>query len=152
MSWICSLIKSISSFFSSLFNRSSEAQLYKAKKRDSNKRDKKYWNNRLQQIFAECDLEELILMRDLVDSDNTPQETHLCVCHNEYRILKTNGVKEYVYQLINNNSTYNDYGDIDEVNICVRITDPLFKRFKKEFNKYGRCRLPDEEKKARPKK
>jgi hypothetical protein len=148
MSWITSVVESISSFF----NRSSETQLFKAKVRESNKIDRIFWKKRFQQVFAECDLDELELIRNLVDSNNTPQKTKLDVCNNDYREVKVNGVKEQMYQLLKTTSSENEYGFIGSVTNTVRITVPVFKQLKKEFNKYGRCRLPVNKQKTRTKK
>ena len=148
MSWISSVVEAISSFF----NRSSEAQLFKAQVREDQKSDRVFWKKRFQQIFAECDLDELMLIRDLVDSDNKPQKTKLNVCNNGFREVKVNGVEEQLYQLIKSTPLGNKYGYIDSVTSTVRITVPVFKQLKKEFNKYGRCRLPSNQQKMRAKK
>ena len=101
MSWISSIIESISSFF----NRSSEAQVLKIKMRESKKSDKKFWDNRLRQIFAECDLDELRLLRDLADSDNKPLKTKVIPSVDHSREVKVNGIKENLYQIIEHTET-----------------------------------------------
>lgn len=147
MSWISSLIESIASFF----NRSSEAQVLKIKMRESKKSIKEFWDRRLRQIFAECDLDELRLLRDLADSDNKPIKTNVIPSVNYSREVKFNGIKENLYQIIEQ-YTSDAYGYSEIHSVKVRISVPVFKHFKKEFNKYGRCRLPEKEQNVGPKK
>ncbi|MCR5457088.1 MAG: hypothetical protein K6F14_03325 [Clostridiales bacterium] len=119
--------------------------------RENKKSDKEYWNKRLRQIFAECDLNELRLLRNLADSDNKPLKTNAIPLDDYSREVKVNGIKENLYQIIEQ-YTSNTYGYSEPDSVKVRISVPVFKRFKKEFNKYGRCRLPEKEQNVRSKR
>ena len=142
MQWLKSAIEAIAS----LFCRSPEAQVQRIKIKQAEKEDKKFWSNRYRQIFAEAEIEELELMRDLVDSNNEPQQTYIDLHDRE---IKVDGIKENLYQVIESSAEYDNYICFPNDYLIVRITVPAFKTFKKEFNKYGRNRIPKNYKKGK---
>ena len=144
MQWLKSIIEAISSWCC----RSPEAQVQRLKIKHAAEEDKKFWSNRYRQIFAEAEIEELELMRDLVDKNNEPQQTYIDIDLDD-REIKVDGIKENLYQVIESSAEYNNYICFPNDYLIVRITVPAFKTFKKEFNKYGRNRIPKNYKKGK---
>lgn len=135
-----SLGSTIAELFSSLFKNRCNNSDFQMKIKYQEKENKKYWKNRYKSYFAESSIEELDLMRSLVDSNNTPVTTSFDV-DSVYRKVKVCGVEENLYQVIDKEESETMYYGSSQLIWRVRITVPVFKTFKKEFNKYGRPRL-----------
>jgi len=84
--------------------------------------------------------------------NNFPQLTSLNIRTDSSREVKVNGIQEKLYQVVEDTTVGNTYGYNKTARLTVRITVPVFSYFKKEFNKYGRCRLPEEQQRAGSKK
>ena len=139
MQWLKSAIEAISS----LLCRSPEAQVQRLKIKEQKRANKEYQKNQYRRIFAHAEIEELILMRELVDSNNTPQVMTFDI-DKWYREVKKDGVKENLYQVVGVKTIPGPTPWIDaEKYDIVRITITVFDDFKKEFNKYGRNRIPE---------
>lgn len=106
--------------------------------------ERRYWKNRFLDIFADANIEELTLMKNLVDSDNQFQITCLDI-DDETRKVKVGGIEENLYQSIDSLEGKDVYDLYQPEEMKVRITVTVFKQFKKKFNKYGRPRIPFDE-------
>lgn len=129
------IIMSIISAFSC--NNQNEIKKYKYKQKEIKKSNKNFWKNAYKRLFADCGIEELKLMNELVKNNNSFVCTDLNEIHSDYKI-KSGGVEEKLYQIL---CEEKDAWGAD-VKIKVRITVFLYKKFKKQFKKYGKCRIP----------
>lgn len=131
---ITDFLKSVRTFFENMTNKVTDRLLPSHKEVAIKKSDRKFWKNRLKDILAQAELDELLLMKSLVDSNNTPQVSTFY--EKSSRRIKVNNTVEYLYQYID--AGEDSYGDRYYL---VRISVPVFSRFKKAFRKHGECRI-----------
>lgn len=132
---ITDFLKSVRTFFENMTNKVADRLLPSHKEVAIKKSDRKFWKNRLKNIFAEAGIDELQFMKSLIDSNNTPQRLTFRF-EKSLRRVKVNNTVEYLYQCVGDGE--DSYGDRYYL---VRISVPVFGRFKKAFRKHGECRI-----------
>ena len=136
------VMKAISGFVQRILPNS-ETALYKLKRKEAKRKNREYIKNQYRRIFAEANIIELNLIQKLIDNNNTPIRTieeipTWEVSHKE--------VVEHFFQIIDEipvSHVDSVFGSECNIEYTIRITVTIFENVKKEFNKYGKVRIPN---------